>query len=255
MPYKRLARKIVLVALISVSIGLSGNSGVWAEEPKPATTAAPTTSDTTGTNLQELMPQMDSTTPTQPSIDSAGENSSQNTPASGSNFHKLSVSKQASQLDTERMGADLAAPAQSDSFSLMNALFGNRGKELAKLYAERDTGYGVCGFIMSVPLVRRGFVTVMRCFPSMPAAQAQLQPGDLIIAVDGRDTRDMPSHEVWDYFTGMPGTEVNLEMRRGRQPFNVTLKRMDIGRIPDFATRARFLSLYQHNGMSKFVQR
>jgi C-terminal processing protease CtpA/Prc len=151
--------------------------------------------------------------------------------------------------------ANLPTTVISDPFTLMRALLGSRSKEYEKLYAERDTGYGVCGFLMNVPTQKRGYTIVLKCFPSMPAAQADLQPGDLITSVNGKSTLELPPQEVWDYFTGMPGTEVKIDVLRDNEPISVTLKRMDIGRIPDFATRAEFLTLYKHNGMSRFVQR
>ncbi|MBS1955781.1 MAG: PDZ domain-containing protein [Cyanobacteria bacterium SZAS-4] len=153
------------------------------------------------------------------------------------------------------MRANLPSTVISDPFTLMRALLGARSKEYEKLYAERDTGYGVCGFLMNMPITQRGYALVLKCFPSMPAAEANLQPGDLITSVNGQSTLDLPPKEVWDWFTGMPGTEVKIEVLRGRQPISVTLKRMDIGHIPDFATRAEFLTLYKHNGVSKFVQK
>ena len=158
-------------------------------------------------------------------------------------------------INTYTMRANLPSTVISDPFTLMRAMLGARSKEYEKLYAERDTGYGVCGFLMNMPTSKRGYAVVLKCFPSMPAAEANLQSGDLITSVNGQSTLDLPPQEVWDWFTGMPGTEVKIEVLRGNQPINVTLKRMDIGRIPDFATRAEFLTLYRHNGMSKFVQK
>ncbi len=142
-----------------------------------------------------------------------------------------------------------------DPLVMLKAMFGGGGRGSQKLYAERDTGYGVCGFLMNMPIGKRGYTTVLKSFPSMPAAEAGLRPGDLITSVNGQSTLDIPPREIWDWFTGMPGTEVKLELLRGAQPFNVTLKRMDIGRIPDFSTRAEFLTIFEHNGMSKFVQK
>jgi hypothetical protein len=142
-----------------------------------------------------------------------------------------------------------------DPLVMLKAMFGGGGKGIQKLYAERDTGYGVCGFLMNMPIGKRGYAEILKSFPSMPAAEAGLRPGDLITSVNGQSTLDIPPREIWDWFTGMPGTEVKLELLRGAQPFNVTLKRMDIGRIPDFGTRAEFLTIFEHNGMSKFVQK
>ena len=141
-----------------------------------------------------------------------------------------------------------------DPFVLMRAMFAGR-KGMEKLYAERDTGYGVCGFLLNMPVGKRGYASVLKTFPSMPASEADLHSGDLIVSVNGQSTLDIPAKDVWDWFTGMPGTEVKLEIRRGDQPIDVSLRRMDIGRIPDFSTRAEFLTIFERNGMSKFVQR
>lgn len=158
-------------------------------------------------------------------------------------------------INTYTMHATIPNTVIQDPFTLMRALLGTRSKDYEKLYAERDTGYGVCGFLMNVPTNKRGYALILKCFPSMPAAQADLQPGDLITSVNGQSTLELPPQEVWDYFTGMPGTEVKIDVLRHNQPISVVLKRMDIGRIPDFATRAEFLTLLKHNGMSRFVQR
>ncbi|RTL45900.1 MAG: PDZ domain-containing protein [Candidatus Melainabacteria bacterium] len=158
-------------------------------------------------------------------------------------------------INTYTMHATIPSTVIQDPFTLMRALLGTRSKDYEKLYAERDTGYGVCGFLMNVPTNKRGYALILKCFPSMPAAQADLQPGDLITSVNGQSTLELPPQEVWDYFTGMPGTEVKIDVLRHNQPISVVLKRMDIGHIPDFATRAEFLTLLKHNGMSRFVQR
>jgi hypothetical protein len=209
----------------------------------------------------------------------SGSNDSE---SSNSKLHKLQVSKKARlegdaddgqssilqvgqgplimkqiyiRTNTFTMHATTPSTVITDPFTLMRAMLGTRSKDYEKLYAERDTGYGVCGFLMNIPTLRRGYAVILKCFPSMPAAQADLHPGDLITAVNGQSTLELPPKEVWDYFTGMPGTEVKIDVLRKDQPISVTLRRMDIGRIPDFGTRAEFLTLYRQNGMSKFVQR
>lgn len=241
-------------------------------------------------NLQPQSPQIDTAAPgaagaspgaagVSPDASTAlpGENPAISAPTSPK-VHKLGASRQALRddvdLDNAAAGVDAAQPRTpriyintftmkattsssgiTDPFNLMKALLGARGKDYAKLYAERDTGYGVCGFLMNVPIGKRGFVVVLKCFPSMPAAEAGMKPGDKIISVNGQSTLDIPAKEIWDYFTGMPGTEVNIELLRRGEPISVTLRRMDIGRIPDLSTRAEFLTLFEHNGMSRFVQR
>lgn len=150
---------------------------------------------------------------------------------------------------------NLTGTAAKTPFTLLRSLFGASDIKSSQfdLAAERDTGYGVCGFIFHVSLLK-SYITVGKVFPTMPAAQAQLQPGDVILSVNGMSTRDIPFQRVWDYFTGTPGTEVNLLASRQGTRFTVTLKRMDIGHIPDVATRRQFLTIYNKRGPSIFQQ-
>lgn len=140
-----------------------------------------------------------------------------------------------------------------DPFLALRALFGS-SKSMRKLYAERDTGYGVCGLAVNMPIGRKGYAVIQKTFPSMPAEAADLHAGDVVLTVNCKSTLDIAPAEVWDWFTGMPGTPVQLEVSRDRQPLEVTLRRMDIGRIPDFTTRATFLTIYQRNGMSRLIE-
>ena len=124
-------------------------------------------------------------------------------------------------------------------------------RRMHKLYAERDTGYGVCGVMLTVR--RNTFACLKDAYPTMPAAMAGLTGGDIILSVNGQSTRNIPSSEVWDWFTGMPGTPVHLVVRRGDRLFDVRMPRMDIGHIPDLDTRAQFLDLFKEKGMSRFI--
>jgi len=138
-------------------------------------------------------------------------------------------------------------------FGLLQAMFGSNNKDMRKAYAECDTGYGVCGLALNMGL-SGGFARINSVFPSMPAKEAGILPGDVVVSVNGKSTNDIAFSEVWDWFTGLPGTAVTLTISRNGEVSDITLKRMDIGRIPDFATRAGFLSLYRLRGASKFLQ-
>jgi C-terminal processing protease CtpA/Prc len=198
---------------------------------------------------------------------SAPSDSAASTDEPPKQVHKLQASKQELMDEHNSDGEpnprnDIDSTIDARSFNLNGAtnapailpqsLFGER-TGAHELFAERDSGYGVCGFVMNVPL-HRGYVTIRKVFPTMPADRAKLQPGDLIVAVNGISTLEIPVAQVWDYFTGMPGTDVQLDMLRGDHPFSVTLKRMDIGHIPDQQIRTAFLTIYQMRGASHFLQ-
>jgi serine protease DegS/serine protease DegQ len=62
----------------------------------------------------------------------------------------------------------------------------------------------------------------MRVLPESPAAQANLQPGDLLLKIDGvaiADQGDLLTREA----AFAPGTKVRLEGLRGNMPFAVDL--------------------------------
>jgi len=69
---------------------------------------------------------------------------------------------------------------------------------------------------------RQPGVVVMRVLPESPAAQASLQPGDLLLKLDGvaiADQGDLLTREA----AFAPGTKVRLEGLRGNVPFAVDL--------------------------------
>jgi serine peptidase DegS len=69
---------------------------------------------------------------------------------------------------------------------------------------------------------RQPGVVVMRVLPESPAAQANLQPGDLLLKLDGvaiADQGDLLTREA----AFAPGTKVRLEGLRGNVPFAVDL--------------------------------
>jgi prepilin-type N-terminal cleavage/methylation domain-containing protein len=60
-----------------------------------------------------------------------------------------------------------------------------------------------------------GYLWIRQPMPGRPAQQAGARPGDVILRVDGRSTRNRSSDEVVDWITrGRPGTPVRLTVRR-----------------------------------------
>jgi carboxyl-terminal processing protease len=74
-------------------------------------------------------------------------------------------------------------------------------------------------------------VVVMEPFVNSPAWNADLRRGDVIAAVDGKDTLQMPSQGVADLLRGQPGTQVKVSVLRegSTEPYTTTVTR---GSIP-----------------------
>jgi carboxyl-terminal processing protease len=70
---------------------------------------------------------------------------------------------------------------------------------------------------------------VLRVFDSSPAQRAGLRPGELIVAVDGRSLRRLPSDRSTNLIKGPPGTDVRLTIRDSRgSTHRVTVTRATI---------------------------
>jgi carboxyl-terminal processing protease len=61
--------------------------------------------------------------------------------------------------------------------------------------------------------------------PGGPAAQAGLQPGDVIVAVDGKDASGFDASSLADSLLGSAGSVVNITIDRGEGPQTVTVTR------------------------------
>jgi carboxyl-terminal processing protease len=76
-------------------------------------------------------------------------------------------------------------------------------------------------------LTRQYYLRVIASLDGSPAAQAGLQPGDYIRAIDGQSTRDTSVFEGMRLLRGAPGTTVRLTVLRGNavDPHDVVLTR------------------------------
>jgi hypothetical protein len=74
-----------------------------------------------------------------------------------------------------------------------------------------------------------GVPKVISPIDDTPAAHAGLQPGDLIVSVDGQSTHGMDLTKIVRTLRGSPGSQVTLSISRGTNaPFDVTLTRSTI---------------------------
>ncbi|MTI79633.1 MAG: PDZ domain-containing protein [Firmicutes bacterium] len=73
--------------------------------------------------------------------------------------------------------------------------------------------------------LHEGYPMVVEVFEYSPAEQAELKPGDLIVAVDGEDIKDIPLSFAAVKIQGPEDTKVSLTIMRNDKEFDVTLTR------------------------------
>lgn len=83
---------------------------------------------------------------------------------------------------------------------------------------------------IGVTIVTRedGYIDIQKVEPGGPAHAAGIQPGDILIGVEGHDVAELPVAEVKNKVRGKIGTQVKLKLRRGEQTLEVTAVRKEI---------------------------
>jgi len=78
--------------------------------------------------------------------------------------------------------------------------------------------------------MENGELTVFTPLEGTPAYEAGIEPGDVIVAIDGKSAKGITLEQAVRRITGKPGTKVVLTIRRGRsgKPFDVTITRARI---------------------------
>jgi carboxyl-terminal processing protease len=83
-----------------------------------------------------------------------------------------------------------------------------------KLYKADKGGKAQVGINIS----KRGYATVVSVVPGSPADKGTLVDGDIIEAIDGHDTRDIPLAMIQKMLEGQPGTNVTVSVVRPPRP-------------------------------------
>ena len=84
-----------------------------------------------------------------------------------------------------------------------------------KLYKLDKGGKAQVGINVSK---RFGYANVVSVVPGSPAEKGSLVDGDIIEAIDGHDTRDIPLAMIQKMLEGQPGTQVSVSVVRQRKP-------------------------------------
>lgn len=75
---------------------------------------------------------------------------------------------------------------------------------------------------------RDGYINILRPIAGQPAEKAGIKKDDLIISVDGIDIKNMGLGKVSSMIKGIEGTDVTLEIKRGRELLTFKVKRQTI---------------------------
>ncbi len=87
--------------------------------------------------------------------------------------------------------------------------------------------------------IRNGVLTVVAPLKETPAFRAGVKSGDLILEIDGEDTKNMRVEDAVGKIRGPEGTDVLLKLaREGEVPFEITITREQIN-LPTVDTELR----------------
>lgn len=98
--------------------------------------------------------------------------------------------------------------------------------EYEEMQTEYEGHYGGIGIVITT---RDNKLTIVSPIKNTPGERADLRAGDIITAIDGKETADMSQMKAVDMMRGEPGSEVVLTINRGdNEPFDVEIVREDI---------------------------
>lgn len=109
----------------------------------------------------------------------------------------------------------------------------------ADLYKRYESENGVKKGNIGLVLARRvGYVSVVVAVPGLPASKFNLSTGDVVDAINGVGTRDMPLAYAQMQLQGEPGSTVELTVLRMRnpEPQKLTITRAEV-KYPDVSSK------------------
>lgn len=98
--------------------------------------------------------------------------------------------------------------------------------EYEEMQQEYEGHYGGIGIVITM---RDNKLTIVSPIKNTPGKRAGLRAGDIITAIDGKETAEMSQMKAVDMMRGEEGTDVTLTIDRGdEEPFDVEITREDI---------------------------
>ena len=86
---------------------------------------------------------------------------------------------------------------------------------------------------IGVTIVTRedGYIDILSVEPDGPSQEAGIQPGDILVAVEGNDIAQLTLSEVREMISGEKNTKVQLRLRRGEEILDLSVYRRAINSI------------------------
>ena len=83
---------------------------------------------------------------------------------------------------------------------------------------------------IGVTIVQRedGYIDIQKVEPGSPAQEAGVQPGDVLVGVEGNDVAQLTMDEVKNLVRGEKNTQVQVQLRRGEETLTLSVYRREI---------------------------
>ncbi len=101
--------------------------------------------------------------------------------------------------------------------------------EYASYVEQMNNAY--VGIGVSIVVREDGYIDIQKVEPGSPAQEAGVQPGDILIGVEGNNVAELTVEEVSSLVRGEEGTQVQLQLRRGEQTLELSVYRKEIQTI------------------------
>lgn len=124
--------------------------------------------------------------------------------------------------------ADAAAAAMVEALGDRWSYYMNAEEYAAHMEQMANAYVGVG---ITVTQAEDGYINVMKVEAGGPALEAGMEPGDVIIAVEGQDIAGQSLDDIKSSIRGEEGTQVNLTVRRGEETLELTVTRRKIQTI------------------------